>query len=440
MPPLAELQNCLYKSPKEALESIASKAGHPVDSLEFAKFLDENDHLKEFRSKFHCKEDVLYFCGNSLGLPPKKAKDYLDEVYNNWVDLGVKTHFTGLFGAAHCDRPGLPLMEEIVGAKSKEVALLNGLTVNLHFLMNAFYKPTKDRWKILIEGHAFPSDRYAVWSQVEHHGYAKDAVMILEAQKDIFKTEDILETIKQHGHEIAVVLLPGIQYYTGQLFDMNTITKAAQEKGCIVGWDLAHAVGNVQLSLHDWNVDFACWCTYKYLNSSPGGIGGIFIHTKHMDQASNKALTGWWSNKAETRFEMNFDLDPEVGAAAFVVSNPPPLLLCVNYANLEIFHEAGGMTKITQKQFLLTGFLEYLIKAHLHKSVRIITPSTIEDRGSQLSLEFDRNLQDVHDELEAKNVVCDTRGNIMRVAPAPLYNTYVEVWKFIQVLKSVLRL
>merc|ERR1711971_39599 len=393
MPPLTDLQNLSYHmGPKEALESIASKSGHPVDSLEFAKFLDENDHLKEFRSKFHCKEDVLYFCGNSLGLPPKKAKDYLDEVYNNWVDLGVKTHFTGLFGAAHCDRPGLPLMEEIVGAKSKEVALLNGLTVNLHFLMNAFYKPTKDRWKILIEGHAFPSDRYAVWSQVEHHGYAKDAVMILEAQKDIFKTEDILETIKKHGQEIAVVLLPGIQYYTGQLFHMETITKVAQEQGCIVGWDLAHA------------------------------------------------LTGWWSNKSETRFDMNFNLDRELGAAAFVISNPPPLLLSVNYANLEIFHEAGGMIEITKKQFLLTGFLEYLIHKNLQKSVRIITPATFKDRGSQLSLEFDRNLEDVHVKLDAKNVVCDTRDNIMRVAPAPPYNTYVEVWKFIQVLKNVLSL
>jgi len=439
MPPLAELQDFENKDPKNVLESIASKAGHKVDSLEFAKFLDENDHLKVFRGKFHCKEDVLYFCGNSLGLPPKKAKDYLDEVYNNWVDLGVKTHFTGLFGAAYCDKPGVPLMEEIVGAKSNEVALLNGLTVNLHFLMNAFYKPTKKKWKILIEEHAFPSDRYAVWSQVEHHGYDKNAVMIAEAENSIFKTKDILDIIKKHGHEIAVVLLPGIQYYTGQLFDMETITKAAQEQGCIVGWDLAHAVGNVQLNLHKWNVDFAAWCTYKYLNSSPGGIGGIFVHSKHMD-APNKALTGWWSNKSDTRFEMNFDLDRELGAAAFVISNPPPLLLCVNYANLEIFHEAGGMAQITKKQFLLTGFLEYLIHQHLQKSVKIITPSTVKDRGSQLSLEFDRNLQDVHVELEAKNVVCDTRGNIMRVAPAPLYNTYVEVWKFIQVLKNVLSL
>jgi len=439
MPTLVDLQNLENENPKIVLESIASKAGQNVDSLEFAKFLDENDHLKDCRSKFHCKEDVLYFCGNSLGLPPKKAKDYLDEVYNNWVDLGVKTHFTGLFGAAYCDKPGVPLMEEIVGAKSNEVALLNGLTVNLHFLMNAFYKPTKNRWKILIEEHAFPSDRYAVWSQVEHHGYDKNAVMILEGQDGIFKTEDILETIKKHGHEIAVVLLPGIQYYTGQFFNMDIITKVAQDQGCVVGWDLAHAVGNVQLNLHDWNVDFAAWCTYKYLNSSPGGIGGIFVHSKHMD-APNNALTGWWSNKSETRFDMNFHLDRELGAAAFVISNPPPLLLSVNYANLEIFKEAGGMTQIFKKQFLLTGFLEYLIRKHFQKSVKIITPGTVKDRGSQLSLEFDRDLQDVHNELDAKNVVCDTRGNIMRVAPAPLYNTYVEVWKFIQVLKNVLRL
>lgn len=297
------------------------------------------------------------------------------------------------------------MMEKIVGAKSKEVALLNGLTVNLHLLLSAFYKPTKDRWKILIEANAFPSDRYAVWSQVQHHGYDKDeAVIILEpSTKDgLFETQDILDTLKKHGHEIALVMLPGIQYYTGQLFQIDIITQAAHDQGCVVGWDLAHAVGNVQLSLHDWNVDFACWCSYKYLNSSPGGISGIFIHSKLFQSPPNH-LTGWWSNKAETRFEMRFQLDKEVGAAAFCLSNPPPLLLAVNYASLEIFH-AAGMDRVVEKQVLLTGFLEYLLMKDFKKVVKIITPSRLQERGSQLSLEFDRSLSEVKKELEAKNV------------------------------------
>ena len=328
----------MAKTPTDALETLAENNGFSsVNSKDFAQYLDENDALKDFRQKFFLEEGNLYFCGNSLGMPPKKAKEYLNEVFDNWAKLGVHTHFTGKFGAAFCDKPGLPYTEELVGAITDEVALLNGLTVNLHFLLQAFYKPTSKRWKILIEDHAFPSDRYAVWSQVEHHGYDKDSVIIVKPRPDeeTFRTEDILEVLKENGDEIAVVLLPGIQYYTGQLFDMPKITSEAQKLGCIVGWDLAHAVGNVKLALHDWNVDFAAWCSYKYMNSSPGGISGIFVHSRYFDNPPGN-LTGWWSNKCETRFQMNFHLDRGVGAAAFRVSNPPPLLLAPNYASLEV--------------------------------------------------------------------------------------------------------
>ena len=351
-----------FQNPSIALETLAQTQGFAnVATQEFAHYLDENDPLKDFRQKFFLEPGNLYFCGNSLGMPPKKAKEYLNEVFDNWAKLGVHTHFTGKFGAAFCDKPGLPYTEELVGAITDEVALLNGLTVNLHFLLQAFYKPTSQRWKILIEDHAFPSDRYAVWSQVEHHGYDKDAVIIAKPREneETFRTEDILEILKQHGQEIAVVLLPGIQYYTGQLFDMPKITLEAQKLGCIVGWDLAHAVGNVKLALHDWNVDFAAWCSYKvtanyiarilqalgvhsksnkffqYLNSSPGGISGIFVHSRYFDNPPEN-LTGWWSNKCETRFQMNFQLDKGVGAAGFRVSNPPPFLLAPNYASLEV--------------------------------------------------------------------------------------------------------
>lgn len=440
------------ESPAQKLSNFANKFNCHQDSRAFADQMDKRDQLADFRNKFvfptladfprntegDPESTCIYLCGNSLGLKPKSADVHMAEQLENWGKWAAFMHFHGSLPAASADLPGLSAMSRIVGAEPAEVALMNGLTVNQHLLMVGFYKPTPSRYKILIEDHAFPSDRYAMRSQLRMRGYGEDALLLVKPRKgeETIRTQDILDIIKQEGKAIAVVMLSGIQYYTGQRFDIPTITAAGHAAGCMVGWDLAHAAGNVELRLHDWDVDFAVWCTYKYLNSGAGGIGGAFVHSRHHGNMPDH-LEGWWSNAQDTRFEMRDMIDPAVGAASFRLSNPPPWLTSLNKASLEIF-EAAGMEKIMEKRDLLTGYLEILLDKRLGDKMRIITPRHHKERGAQLSLVFYKDLHSVHDYIERRGVLCDVRSDTIRVAPAPLYNSFADVWNFVNILEKAL--
>ncbi|XP_033020118.1 kynureninase isoform X3 [Lacerta agilis] len=418
-----------YASPAAIIETVASQlACSPVDK-EVAVQLDEEDELKHLRACFHIprvkdlpptnlalvhkNETCIYFAGNSLGLQPKKVKTYLDEELDKWAKLGVHGHFTGKRPWALGDECIVELVADIVGAHKEEVALMNGLTVNLHLLMLSFFKPTSDRYKILLEANAFPSDHYAVESQLQFHGLDMESSMLMiepQEGEETLRTEDILDVIEKEGDSIAIILFSGVQYYTGQLFDIPRITKAGQEKGCFVGFDLAHAVGNVELHLHEWGVDFACWCSYKYLNSGAGGLAGAFIHDKH-SQTVKPTLVGWWGHDFKTRFLMENKLQLSPGINGFRLSNPSILLVCALHASLEVFGKTT-MKLLRRKSILLTGYLEYLIKHYYSEDtndpeqpfVRIITPSQIEERGCQLTLVFSVPIKDVFKELEKRGV------------------------------------
>ncbi|XP_053138792.1 kynureninase isoform X1 [Hemicordylus capensis] len=453
-----------HGSPVTIIENVASQlACSPVDK-KVALHLDKEDELKHLRECFHIpkmkdlpptdlalvneNENCIYFAGNSLGLQPKKIKTYLDEELDKWAKLGVHGHFSGKRPWALGDECIVELMADIVGARKEEVALMNGLTVNLHLLMLSFFKPTSDRHKILLEAKAFPSDHYAVESQLQFHGLDVERNMLMiEPRKgeETLRTEDILAVIEKEGDSLAVILFSGVQYYTGQLFDIPRITMAGQEKGCIVGFDLAHAVGNVELHLHDWGLDFACWCSYKYLNSGAGGLAGAFIHEKH-SQTAKPALIGWWGHEFKTRFLMENKLQLSPGINGFRLSNPSILLVCALHASLEIFGKTA-MKLLRRKSVLLTGYLEYLIKHHYSEDrndpekpyIKIITPSHIEERGCQLTLFFSVPIKAVYKELEKRGVACDMREpNALRVAPVPLYNSFHDVHRFIEILRSAI--
>ncbi|XP_031971059.1 kynureninase isoform X2 [Corvus moneduloides] len=425
--------------PASILEQTALQLGCSPTDKKLAFHLDEKDELKHLRECFcipkvkdlpptdlslvNGEESCIYFVGNSLGLQPRKVKTYLDEELDKWARTGVHGHFNGQRPWALADECILDLMAELVGAKRQEIALMNGLTVNLHLQMLSFFKPTPRRYKILLEARAFPSD----------HG------------EETLRTEDILAVIEKEGDSIAVILFSGVQYYTGQLFDIPRITKAGQKKGCFVGFDLAHAVGNVELHLHDWGVDFACWCSYKYLNSGAGGLAGAYIHEKH-SKSIKPALIGWWGHDFKTRFLMENKLQLSEGINGFRLSNPPILLVCALHASLEVFSQTT-MKALRRKSILLTGYLEYLIKHYYSEdktnpekpSVRIITPSRIEDRGCQLTLSFSLPIKSVFKELEKRGVACDMREpNALRVAPVPLYNSFHDVHRFIEILGSAI--
>ena len=379
-------------------------------------------------------------CGNSLGLKPRRADHYMREQLEAWGQHAVHMHFNGRVPAALADQPGKEITADIVGAKdTDEVTIMNGLTVNLHLLMLAFYRPQGERTKILIEDHAFPSDRYAVHSLLRLKAVGEESLVVVKPRKgeERLRTEDILATISQHRSSLALVMLSGVQYYTGQKFDMEAVTRAGRQAGAGGGWDLAHAVGNVELKLSDWDVDFAVWCTYKYLNSGAGGIGGAFVHLRH-HPCLPPHLEGWWSNKQQTRFEMRERVDPARGAEAFRLCNPPPWLAAINLASLEIFQEAGMMSPLLAKQLTLTGYLEFLLLSRLSSQLKVITPSDPQARGCQLSLAFNRDINTVHTLLERRGVVCDVRDNVMRIAPAPLYNSYLDVWTFVNILEDSL--
>lgn len=411
-----------------------------------AQRLDEIDPLRQFRNQFHLPHvggaNDLYLVGNSLGLVPRRTASYVAEELDRWAEMGVRGHFSGqrtwMAYHEHLAQP----MADLVGGQVDEVVTMNTLTVNLHLMMATFYRPTRDRNRIMIESHAFPSDKNAVESQIRLHGYSPRESLIEVAPDDgeLMSTESICRTLRENRDSLALVLLPGVQYYTGQVLDMKSITQCAHEFGITVGFDLAHAAGNIELSLHDWDVDFACWCTYKYLNSGPGSLAGCFIHERHARNTKLPRLAGWWGHDKSTRFQMTGEFSAIATAEGWQLSNPPILSLAAVRASLEVFAEAGGMAALNVKSKRQGEFFRGCLKQRLGDRVCAIAPP--EDSGCQLSLEIKLEGVDgrsIHGELESKGVRTDWREpNVIRAAPAPLYNTFEEIWRFVEFLAGTL--
>lgn len=415
------------------------------NSLEFAKQKDNQDELKSFRTRFHHPmingKPTVYFTGNSLGLQPVDAKDYIQIELEDWAQWGVEGHFHGRNPWFSYHELLTEKMARIVGAKPAETVVMGSLSTNVHLLMVSFYQPRGKRTKIICEAKAFPSDQYILETQVRHHKLNPDEEIIEISPREgeeLIREEDVLNAIKETGDELALVMIGGVNYYTGQLFDMKTIAVAGHAVGANVGFDLAHAAGNINLKLHEWDVDFAAWCTYKYLNSGPGGVSGIFIHEKH---ATNKELVrfgGWWGQDKETRFLMEKGFDPIPTAEGWQHSNAPVMLMAPLNASLDLFEEAG-MEKIGKKRDDLTAFLEFVINEIKSDKVEfeIITPADKTKRGAQLSIVAKGQGKKLFDNLTERNVIADWREpNVIRIAPAPLYNSYEDCWRFGQILKE----
>jgi kynureninase len=417
------------------------------NNLHFAKQLDKADDLKAFRSKFSIPrvngKSSIYFTGNSLGLPPKLARRFVTQEINDWTLQGVEGHQHALRPWLYYHKFSKKVLAEIVGAKPSEVVAMNSLTVNLHLMMVSFYRPTSQRFKIMVEAGAFSSDQYAFESQIKFHGLNPDETLIeLSPRKGEYtlRTGDILQAIEAAGSELALVILGGVQYYTGQFFDIKSITDAGHNVGAYVAFDLAHAAGNVDLHLHKHNVDFAVWCSYKYLNSGPGGIAGLFIHEKHFGKSEIPRLAGWWGHDEKERFQMKKGFKAMVGADGWQVSNVPVLQAAAHLASLEVFEQAG-MKALRKKSILLTGYLEFLlsdIDRH-ERYFQIITPRSPEERGCQLSLLLKHNGKKVYASLIKKGVSVDWRDpGVLRMAPVPLYNTFEDVYTFADIFKKTL--
>lgn len=418
------------------------------EAIREAKALDEGDPLSGFRNEFemplaHDGSESIYLTGNSLGLMPKRTRDHVNAELDDWARLGVDGHLN----ARH---PWLPYHEfvaeplaRLVGAKPIEVVAMNSLTVNLHLLLVSFYRPTSERYKIIIEKGAFPSDRYAVESQVRFHGYDATTGLIELAPRDgesCLRTDDVLAAIDREGESTALILLGGVNYYTGQAFDMRAITEAGHKHGCIVGFDLAHAAGNLELRLNEWDVDIAAWCSYKYLNAGPGGIAGIFVNERHARSFDLPRFAGWWGHDKATRFKMGPDFVPLEGAEGWQLSNPPILQLAALRASLEIF-DAATMPALRLRSERLTGYLERLLKAIATERITIITPSEPSERGCQLSIRVRDADRSLFDALTARGVVADWREpDVIRVAPVPLYNNFSDVVRFASILSDCLAL
>src|SRR5438477_7385999 len=411
----------------------------------FAQQLDAEDPLRSFRNRFHLPvgangEPLIYFAGNSLGLMPKSAKQIVEQELEDWAKLGVDAHLNAKTPWYSYHETLREPAARLVGAQPIEVICMNSLTVNLHLMMATFYRPTKSRFKILMEDPAFPSDTYAIKTQIVHHGFEpKEALLLARPRKGELTvcTEEILDLIEKHTDELAVVLIGGVNFFTGQLFDISTITAAAQKHGIVVGVDLAHAIGNVPLSLHDWNVDFAVWCSYKYLNAGPGAVAGAFVHERHATNTDLPRLAGWFGNDPKTRFRMHLEPEfiPVPTADGWQVSNPPIFSMAPLRASLAIFDEAGGMNPLRGKSIRLTGYLEFLLEQLGSKRFTVITPRQPSERGCQLSILAHDHPKELLDKLEAAAVRCDFREpNVIRVAPTPLYNTFHEVWRFAGIL------
>jgi kynureninase len=442
---------------------MAASAHRPTDTSErHALALDAADPLKGFRAEFsiprvrdvvkdaagaHADGACVYLCGNSLGLMPLSARAAVLEEMDDWARLGVEGHF-------HARHPWFPTHEfvrgalaRLVGAQEREVVAMNSLTVNLHLMMASFYRPTRERYRIVIEDSAFPSDSYAVGSQAALHGFdPRDAVVRLRPREGehALRTDDVVAELERLGPSVALVLLGGVNYLTGQVMDFARITEAARRAGAAVGWDLAHAAGNVALRLHDWGPDFACWCSYKYLNSGPGAVAGCFVHERHVTRTAGfgepgflPRLAGWWGNDPATRFRMGPEFVPTPTADAWSLSNPPVMALAPVRASLEVFDRAT-MGALTAKSRALTAYLQGLIDAvpGAERLIEVITPREEGSRGCQVSIAVKMRAREFHAALGRDGVVCDFREpNVVRVAPVPLYNTFHECWRFGEILR-----
>ncbi len=416
------------------------------NSLEYAKKQDAEDALASFRNKFHIPknasgEELIYLCGNSLGLQPKITSEYIKEELTDWANLGVEGHVEG-------KHPWLPYhefltenMAKIVGAKPSEVVVMNTLTTNLHLMMVSFYQPTKTKFKIVVESDAFPSDKYAVESQLKFHGFdPKDGLILWKPRKGevLCRFEDLEEIMKTHGNEIALLMIGSTNYYTGQSFPLKKITELGHKYNSMVGFDLAHGAGNIQPNLHEIGADFAVWCTYKYLNSGPGSLGGCFVHERHANNENLNRFAGWWGHNKKTRFNMRHEFDALPGAEGWQLSNPPILSMAAIRASLDTFAEAG-FDNIRKKSEKLTGYLEFLLDEMKNESINVITPRNPEERGCQLSIQVKNADKNLHTKLTEAGVISDWREpDVIRVAPAPLYNSFEDVFKFSEKLKNVL--
>jgi kynureninase len=416
-------------------------------SLSYAQQLDKNDPLQSFRNEFYIPQihgkKSIYFLGNSLGLQPVTAQDHVLKIMEGWANFGVEGFFMGKDPWLHYHKTLAPIIANIAGAKNEELVTMNHLTVNLHLLMTTFYQPTKTRYKIICEAKAFPSDQYAFQSQAKLHGLKPEDVIIEVQPKngsEIITTEDILQTMEEHSDSVALVLFSGINYYTGQKFDIEKITAAAHKINAYAGFDLAHAAGNIELKLHDWQVDFACWCNYKYLNSGPGAIAGAFVHEKHLHNKNLKRLEGWWGNDISNRFKMEKTFTPSPSAEAWQMSTAPMMLLAAHKASLEIFAKAG-FDNLLIKSKALSEYLFFALNQinQPKEKFKILTPTNPDERGCQVSLSVHNNAKKVFDALLPQGIFADWREpNVIRVAPVPLYNTFEEIFTFAQTLDSVL--
>lgn len=420
------------------------------NTLEFAKELDKKDDLSAFRNEFHIpkinNKESIYLCGNSLGLQPKNTINYITQELEDWQQFGVEGHFEAKNPWYYYHHFMRPQLAEVVGAKESEVVAMNTLTVNLNLLMVSFYRPTQKRFKIMVEADAFPSDHYTVQQQAKFHGFNPDNAIIQLYPREgeyTLRTEDILQEIDKNKDELALVMLGGVDFYTGQFFDLKSITEAGHKAGAIVGYDLAHAAGNVILKLHEWNVDFATWCSYKYLNSGPGGVSGIFVHEKHGNNQDLPRFAGWWGNDEKSRFEMSKTFVPQEGAGGWQMSNAPVISMAVHWASLDLFKKAG-IKNLRAKSEKLTAYLEWLILQEEDLGFSIITPSNPNERGCQLSLLTSSNGKTLFEKIKAKGVIADWRSpddkkgqqGVIRVAPTPLYNSFEDVWNFVHLLKK----
>jgi kynureninase len=416
-----------------------------INSLDFAREQDEADVLQDFRHRFmfpqHNNRDVVYFTGNSLGLQPTSVRSIIDQELSDWATMGVEGHF-------HATRPWWRYHEQfeqplahVVGAKPHEIVVMNTLTVNIHLLLVSFYRPSGTRFKILCETGAFPSDQYALETHLHSRGINPDDAIIEIAPRPgehTVRTDDIVAAIHDSGETLALTMFSGVQYYTGQVFAMQTITEAAHSVGALVGFDLAHAAGNVPLHLHNWNVDFAAWCSYKYLNAGPGAIAGVYIHENHANNTELPRFAGWWGNDESERFQMKKGFRAAKGAKAWQASNAPILAMAPLTASLAIFEEAG-MERLRAKSVALTGFLEFVVHDVGKERIRIITPANVAERGAQLSLLFLHDGRTVFDYLTSHGVLVDWREpDVIRTAPAPLYNSFEDVWRFGEMLRHAL--
>lgn len=416
------------------------------NSLDYAKQLDQEDPISYLRKEFHIPRDKdgkewLYFTGNSLGLQPKITSKYIEQELNDWANFGVEGHFEAKNPWLSYHELLTDAMAKVVGAKPVEVVVMNTLTTNLHLLMVSFYQPSKTKYKIIIESDAFPSDRYAVQSQLSFHGFDPEEALIEwkpKEGKELLELEDLKSILDSQGDEVALLLIGGVNYYTGQYLDIKKIAELGHAKKCMVGIDLAHGAGNVQPNLHDSSIDFAAWCTYKYLNSGPGSLSGLFVHEKHAQRKDLPRFAGWWNHNKETRFNMRQPFDVMSGAEGWQLSNPPILSMAAIKASLDIF-EKVGMDALVKKSKKLTGFFEYLVNEIASDTIKIITPTNPNERGCQLSLQVKNADKNLHKKLTENNIITDWREpDVIRCAPVPMYTSFEDVYQMVTILESLL--